>query len=90
MRDPRIDELAEILDMSEESIETAIAIQARTISVNAPVNAEDDAETLLEVMESHEKYADHALQYTDSLKKEISRTLNIINEREAEILTKYF
>lgn len=90
MRDPRIDELSERLDMSEESIEMALAIQARTISVNAPVNNEDDTETLLELMESDEAHADHALQYTDSLKKEIARTLNIIDEREADVLTKYF
>lgn len=90
MRDPRIDELAEILEMSQESIEMALAIQARTISVNAPVNNEDDAETLLEVMSSDETYADHALQYTASLKKEISRTLHSMDERDAEVLTKYF
>ena len=80
-RRPSVDEIAENVDLPQEKIDEAMAINGHQISVDAPfVEGEDNS--LLDVMaNSDAPLADNQL-VEESLKSEIQNALSALNERE--------
>src|ERR1043165_6397848 len=70
-REPSAEELAEVLDMDIEEVTSSLGIAARHVSVDAPfVEGEDNS--LLDVLENPNSIAtDSAINYNESLRKEI-------------------
>ena len=88
-REPSAAELAAVLELDEDAVAETLKMSGRHISVDAPMKDGED-NTLLGVMESdHEPEPDKIL-ITESLCKEIDRSLSTLSEREREIICHYF
>jgi RNA polymerase primary sigma factor len=84
-RKPSPEELAELVNEVPEKINDSLRASGRHVSVDAPfVEGEDNSP--LDVMENTDApAADHTL-ISESLQMEISRALEILNERERDII----
>lgn len=89
-REPSPEELAELLEISTEEVETTLSVAARHVSMDAPfVDGEDNS--LLDVLEnSHTPKTDQSLEYTHSLRTEIERSLGTLTERQCDVIKLYF
>ncbi len=89
-REPSPEELAAILDIATEEVETTLGVAARHVSMDAPfVEGEDNS--LLDVLEnSNTPTTDQGLEYTDSLRREIERSLSTLTERQRDVIKLYF
>ena len=84
-RRPSIDEIAAKVDLPEDKIEDALKVNTRHISVDAPFT-EGDETSLLDILPNQDSpMADKAL-VAESLRNEISRALQTLNERERNII----
>ncbi|RYE25293.1 MAG: RNA polymerase sigma factor RpoD/SigA [Sphingobacteriales bacterium] len=89
-REPSTEELAELLDIGTEEVETTLGVAARHVSVDAPfVDSEDN--TLLDVLENpNSDSADIELEHHDSLRCEIERSLSTLTDRQRDVIKLYF
>ena len=89
-REPSPEELAELLEIPAEEVETTLGVAARHVSMDAPfVEGEDNS--LLDVLEnSSTPGTDSALDYQESLRKEIDRSLSTLTERQCDVIKLYF
>ncbi len=89
-REPSTEELADILEIGTEEVETTLGVAARHVSVDAPfVDSEDN--TLLDVLENpNSEETDSELSHYDSLRCEIERSLGTLTERQRDVIKLYF
>ena len=89
-REPSPEELAEILEISTDEVETTLGVAARHVSMDAPfVEGEDNS--LLDVLENTTMPGtDSHLEYADSLRREIERSLGTLTDRQADVIKLYF
>lgn len=89
-REPSAEELAEQLEIPTEEVETTLGVAARHVSVDAPfVTGEDNS--LLDVLENGTTgNTDTELEYKQSLRKEIERSLSTLTERQCDVIKLYF
>jgi len=89
-REPSPEELAELLEIPTEEVETTLGVAARHVSMDAPfIDGEDNS--LLDVLENNSTPdTDAALEYRESLRKEIERSLNTLTDRQADVIKLYF
>ncbi len=89
-REPSTEELADLLEIGTEEVETTLGVAARHVSVDAPfVDSEDN--TLLDVLENpNSEAADSELSHYDSLRCEIERSLGTLTERQRDVIKLYF
>ncbi len=89
-REPSSDELAELLEIPTEEVETTLGVAARHVSMDAPfVDGEDNS--LLDVLENNKTdKTDKALEYNMSLRTEIERSLSTLTERQCDVIKLYF
>jgi len=89
-REPSPDELAENLEIGTEEVETTLGVAARHVSMDAPfVEGEDNS--LLDVLEnSSTPGTDQELDYNQSLRLEIERSLSTLTERQCDVIKLYF
>jgi len=88
-REPSLEELAEITDLTVDKISDAFRISTRQISVDAPLlNGEDNS--LLDVLQNKEVEQADTIMMNHSLKKEIERSLNILDEKERDVISLFF
>ncbi len=89
-REPSTEELAELLDIGTEEVETTLGVAARHVSVDAPfVDSEDNS--LLDVLENpNADAADADLEHHDSLRCEIERSLSTLTDRQRDVIKLYF
>ena len=88
-RRPSIEEIAEHIDLPQDKIEDAMKVNSRHVSVDAPfVDGEDNS--LLDVLINDDSpMADRTL-VMESLREEINRALQRLNERERNIIEAFF
>ena len=89
-REPSSEELASILEISSDEVETTLGVAARHVSMDAPfVDGEDNS--LLDVLENpNTPGTDANLEYLDSLRREIDRSLGTLTDRQADVIKLYF
>jgi len=89
-REPSTEELAELLDIGTEEVETTLGVAARHVSVDAPfVDSEDN--TLLDILENpNSDAADADLYHGESLRCEIERSLSTLTDRQRDVIKLYF
>ncbi len=89
-REPSAEELAEMLEITPEEVETTLGVAARHVSMDAPfVEGEDNS--LLDVLENKDMPGtDQHLEYMDSLRREIERSLSTLTDRQADVIKLYF
>ena len=84
-RKPSLDEIAEKIDLPEEKIDEAMNINGHHISVDAPfVEGEDNG--LLDVMANENSPMADSSLVEESLRAEIQNALNVLNERERNVI----
>ena len=84
-RKPSLDEIAEKIDLPEEKIDEAMNINGHHISVDAPFVAGED-NSLLDVMANENSPMADSSLVEESLRAEIQNALNILNERERNVI----
>src|SRR5690625_2382598 len=89
-REPSSDELAEMLEIEADEVESTLGVAARHVSMDAPfVDGEDNS--LLDVLENDNIHStDKDLDYNESLAIEIHRSLNTLTERQCDVVKLYF
>ena len=89
-REPSSDELADLLEISAVEVETTLGVAARHVSMDAPfIDGEDNS--LLDVLENiGTPNTDKKLEYSESLRNEIERSLNTLTERQCDVIKLYF
>lgn len=89
-REPSAEELAALLEIPTEEVETTMGVAARHVSMDAPfVEGEDNS--LLDVLENDSTPAtDSKLEFKDSLRQEIERALGTLTDRQADVIKLYF
>ena len=87
-REATTEEIAELLDLPTEEVETTLSTSGRHLSIDAPISDDEDT-TLLTLLSNAEPNPDKSLIH-ESLQKEITRVMSILSEKEKEILNLYF
>ena len=82
--------LADILEIPSTEVETTLGVAARHVSMDAPfVEGEDNS--LLDVLENtNTPKTDAQLEYLESLREEIDRSLCSLTDRQKEVIKLYF
>ena len=89
-REPSADELAELLEIPTEEVQTTLGVAARHVSMDAPF-ADGEDNSLLDVLEDRTTgKTDQALEYNQSLRSEIERSLSTLTDRQCEVIKFYF
>ncbi|NCX95019.1 MAG: RNA polymerase sigma factor RpoD/SigA [Chitinophagia bacterium] len=86
-REPSLEELAMILDMPEQDINSIFSGSTRHTSLDAPLHDTEDV-AMGDLLEGGDETDEEVMR--NSLKEEISRVLKSLSNREAEILIAYF
>jgi RNA polymerase primary sigma factor len=86
-REPSVEELAGILEMSETEIANIFVTNSRHTSLDAPVHEAEDV-NMGDLLAGANDTDDGVLQ--DSLREEIRRILKSLSPRESEIVSAYF
>jgi len=89
-REPSADELAEVLEIATSEVQTTLGVAARHVSMDAPfVEGEDNS--LLDVLENgNTPGTDAKLEYLESLRREIERSLSTLTDRQKDVIKLYF
>ena len=89
-REPSAEELADILEIATDEVETTLGVAARHVSMDAPfVEGEDNS--LLDVLENNNTpKTDSQLEYMESLRNEIERSLCSLTDRQKDVIKLYF
>ncbi len=89
-REPSPEELADLLEITSDEVETTLGVAARHVSMDAPfVEGEDNS--LLDVLENTAMPGtDQHLEYADSLRREIERSLSTLTDRQCDVIKLYF
>lgn len=88
-REPTADEIARTLEIQPEEVKKALMSSSRHISMDAPLQ-QDEEGSMYEVIPNKDGPLPDKNLITDSLRKEIERTLTTLSQREADILRLYF
>jgi RNA polymerase primary sigma factor len=86
-REPSVEELAGILEMSETEIANIFVTNSRHTSLDAPVHEAEDV-NMGDLLAGANDTDDGVIQ--DSLREEIRRILKSLSPRESEIVSAYF
>ncbi len=89
-REPTPEELAVLLDMDLEEITATINVGVRHISMDSPMSEGEDS-TLIDVMiNPNAEKTDEKLEYHESLRTEIERSMLSLTERQKAVLCYFF
>lgn len=88
-REPSADELADVLNVTVAEVIDTMKISGRHVSMDAPF-IQGEENSLLDVLENDgEDTPDQGL-ISDSLRKEVTRALGTLTQREADVIALYF
>ena len=88
-REPSPEELAEVLEITSEEVSDTLKISGRHISMDAPfVQGEENG--LLDVLINENEEKPDSMLMSDSLRREIQRTLSTLTQRESDVISFYF
>ncbi len=88
-REPSADELSTLLEIPEDKIADTMRVSGRHISMDAPlINGEDSS--LSDVLINHDSPRADQLLISESLQKEIERSLSTLTERERDVVILFF
>jgi RNA polymerase primary sigma factor len=84
-REPSVLEIAQALDLEPKDVKEALKISGRHVSMDAPINPDDEGNMYNIILSDDIPAPDRAL-VNESLLKEIERALSTLTEREANIV----
>lgn len=88
-REPNIEEMAELLEQTENKISDVISISPFQVSIDAPF-VRDDASCLADVLVNSDTPKTDNLLMSESLNKDINRMLNTLTDRENTVIKLFF
>ena len=88
-REPTYEEVAGSLNAPVQAVEDAMKVSIHHISMDAPLRDEDE-NNLYDIISNNESISPDKNLITNSLRKEIERTLSTLSDREAEVIKYYF
>jgi len=88
-RAPSAQEIASNLDLTLNDVKQSMKISGRHVSMDAPLK-EGETSTLYDVVNSNESPRPDANLMLDSLNIEINRALDMLSEKEAEVIRHYY
>lgn len=89
-REPTPEELADVLEMETDEVAATLSIGGRHISMDAPVSDSEDGSLIDLMVNPNADQANTNLDHHESLKTEITRSLNTLTERQKEVLCYFF
>src|SRR5688500_5373778 len=89
-REPSSEELATVLEISADEVETTLGVAARHVSMDAPFVDGEDKCLLVALQNPNTPGTDAGLEYLDSLRREIGRSLGTLTDRQADVIKLYF
>lgn len=88
-REPSSLEIAENLEMIPEDVKEALKTNGRTVSMDAPISAEED-NNMYDLLQSIDTPSPDRNLINESLAYEIERALSTLSSRESKVLKLYF
>ncbi len=88
-REPSMEEMAETMQVTIEEVESTMRLGGRHISVDAPF-VQGEENNLLDVLTNKTEELPDGDLIRDSLKREVSRVLSTLPERESEVISNFF
>ena len=88
-RRPTVKEVADAIGMPEDKVDQLLSLNSRTVSTDAPLDDEDDANFLDVYVADDEVQTDTAVEQ-ESTSNAIRNSLDMLNEKERSILCMYF
>lgn len=89
-REPTIDELADILGISHKDVANLLKSTDKHTSLDAPLSTDDEASTLLDIINLDDQIPPDKKLLEESLTKEIIDGMNVLSPREAAVLQAFF
>src|SRR5690606_23196084 len=90
-REPSPEELAELLDLELEQVQTTLGVSSWHVSMDAPFDDGQDASSLIDVLANNDEAdTDSNVAYHGSLSIECNRSLATLSERECEVVKMFF
>jgi len=78
------------LEVPEEKIKESLNVSGRHVSMDAPLSTNEDGGTLIDVMVNNDTARTDAGLMTESLQREIERSLSTLTDKEREIIRLFF
>ena len=88
-RRPNVDEIADQIDLLEDKIVEAMRVNGKHVSVDAPITDGADSSLLDVLPNTDSPMADNEL-VMESLREEVASALNVLNERERNIIECFY
>lgn len=88
-RAPFLDEVADALGMEKSKVNAALLTSGKHISMNAPLIDDEDS-CLLDLLTNDDKGNADSSLISDSLKEEVHHALDLLPERESQVIRMYF
>lgn len=88
-RAPSLDEVADALGMEKSKVNAALLTSGKHISMNAPLIDDEDS-CLLDLLTNDDKGNADLSLISDSLKEEVHHALDLLPERESQVIRMYF
>lgn len=88
-RPPSLDEVADALGMEKSKVNAALLTSGKHISMNAPLIDDEDS-CLLDLLTNDDKGNADSSLISDSLKEEVHHALDLLPERESQVIRMYF
>ncbi|NNE56124.1 MAG: sigma-70 family RNA polymerase sigma factor [Flavobacteriales bacterium] len=90
-RPPTAAELAEVLEMTLDEVKQSLKNAGRHVSMDAPLkDGDDSSSTMYDVLSTGDSPSPDQELMTESLRKEIERSLRTLTTREADVIRLYF
>jgi RNA polymerase primary sigma factor len=89
-REPSPEEISEVVELSRDQIADALKVNNRPISMDAPLDNNEDSNSLLDIMENIDTPAADSHLLSESLSEDINRSLSTLSKREGEIIKMFF
>lgn len=89
-REPSVDELADLLDINPKEIPTMLRGGSRHVSMDAPVSSEEGSATMIDLMTIDGEESPDLSLMEESLVSDIKTGLNVLSDREREVLSAFF
>lgn len=89
-REPSADEIATLLEIDIEEVESTIGVSTRHVSVDAPFSDTEEGSLLDVLANENASSVDNEITNKQSLKTEIDRTLNVLSDKQRTVVKMYF
>jgi RNA polymerase primary sigma factor len=89
-REPTSQEIADVLHLKDADVKDIIRSNIKPVSMDAPLSSDGDDGSMADLLQDKNEATPDQLLLSESLKSEIATALQILTEREAEVVAAYY